>query len=423
MKFNGIVLLICLHTLSTAADLTVNPQQPSGRDWVTFELYNANHNCCTKYHNQQASVSDNAIYLTYEVEDAVNSCECSNGATVSFSSSPLYPGKYRVYKVETPYCDQEPCPEDALIQVLLGEITVSDPSEDATYRVERTGIACFTEPCGHLRIIHQETGDTVLVAGARDTSGQYICIYCRYIIPWLDNGQLVKGYFHTDSLARWVSRGPVFSVTEIVAQSGSTDTLRIHPASTTAEDPITFTLSMDIYSCCADWVADSATVSDGNITLFYSSPLMDCLCLPFWHPSQAVYKLGPVAAGTYSILKQLNPPCMDGNNCPEPTEPPVLLGRITVTDPNAGIFQGIFPDKDFIKISLDPLYQKLVISFEKSVNIPVSLTLFDQSGKQVQKWHGYSDEKFVLDKQYPGIYIMKIGIGERLYWTKLCVPK
>ena len=126
---------------------------------------------------------DTAIYLQYEVEDAINQCKCISGVTTDFSASPVYPGTYRVYKVEFPYCPQEPCPDYALIPMHVGEVTISDPSSNDTYMVERTGNTCKTEPCDYLRVINLNTGDTALVAGA----------LAKWILPGEDPG----GFFVT----------------------------------------------------------------------------------------------------------------------------------------------------------------------------------------------------------------------------------
>jgi hypothetical protein len=211
-------VLLLLPALGFGQDtVTVTPPRPTGQDWLTLQLYNTGHNCCTQYHNLRSSNADSAIYLSYEVENAVNGCDCIPGKWAAFNTTPLYPGRYNIYRVETPYCAQEPCPVYKIAPQLVGEFTVTGPTGPDTFTVRRSGKTCMTEPCPYLEVINQRTGDTTPVAAAQDTSGQYVCIFCKYMIPWLDEGLPVRGYFHTDSLAGWTQRDTVFAVTEVLA--------------------------------------------------------------------------------------------------------------------------------------------------------------------------------------------------------------
>jgi hypothetical protein len=134
------------------------------------------------------------------------------------------------------------------------------------------------------------------------------------MIPWLDQGFPVMGYFYEDSADGWVSRCSSFAITRIL-DPGGVDSLVVDPPRPTDEDSITLSLYMPIYTCCTSYNPDSVGIDGREITLFYSQPLMDCMCLPFWHTSQTDYGLSPLPPGTYDIYIQenaacLNPPCL-----------------------------------------------------------------------------------------------------------------
>ncbi|MFC1584128.1 T9SS type A sorting domain-containing protein [Fibrobacterota bacterium] len=421
LKVPGI--LFCIFSFASAAgELTVTPASPDGQDWLVFQLSNPGHNCCTIYHNLHTSLTDTGIYLSYEVEGAINACDCPSGAEVSFSSPPLYPEIYQVFQVEVPYCDTEPYPEVRPLPVQVGEVMVTDPSGDETYRLERSGYACLTEPCGHIRAVNQETGDTTMAAAVRDTSGQYACLACRMIIPWLDEVLAVRGYFYTDSLEGWITRGASFAITEIVSGASSSDSLVIRPQQPTVSDSIGFNLFMEILSCCTDWNSDSVTVSHNRITLYYSQPLVDCMCVAFWHMSRADYIIGPAPPGAYSIFKQENPSCL-GTPCPEPTEPPVLLGEMTVIDPTPVLLPQTHADKSIMEITPGSINRELEIGFSRIQKGPITLLLYDQSGRLIQSWKFRDSRKELISLKghSPGLYILRTRNNGREYSRKIII--
>jgi hypothetical protein len=101
---------------------------------------------------------------------------------------------------------------------LVGNLTVI---EDDTFKIELTGIQCFTLPCSDYRVISTTKRETTLVAGIKNTNGSYQGLLDKNYVPWRDGGYPVLGYFTTDSLAGWMNRATVFVVAQVVGWPAS----------------------------------------------------------------------------------------------------------------------------------------------------------------------------------------------------------
>jgi hypothetical protein len=88
----------------------VTPPNPTTKDSLHFDLFNASLSCCTQYINRNASVSDSVITLSFEYLDS-GKCACLvAGSHAPFSCGPQKAGKYAIYKEQSAYCGTPPCP-------------------------------------------------------------------------------------------------------------------------------------------------------------------------------------------------------------------------------------------------------------------------------------------------------------------------
>jgi hypothetical protein len=64
--------------LPTHDTVFVTPEKPHTTDSLHFNLFNYNHDCCTKYYKQSVSVVDTVITLIYEYDDSLIQmlCDC-----------------------------------------------------------------------------------------------------------------------------------------------------------------------------------------------------------------------------------------------------------------------------------------------------------------------------------------------------------
>ena len=108
----------------------VTPPNPSTKDSLHFDLFNASLDCCTQYYNKIASVSDTTIILSFEY--ATNpACACiAAGSHTAFACGPQKAGKYAIYKEQSVYCSTPPCPLLAgpIQLVRVGQVIVGGAS-------------------------------------------------------------------------------------------------------------------------------------------------------------------------------------------------------------------------------------------------------------------------------------------------------
>jgi len=136
-KINILILLICLFANSqgTKDTVFVTPLKPTFLDSLYFDLYNAEHCCCTQYYSKNVTVSDTLIILSYKSDDQqCMLCNCIlAGSHTDFKCGPQKAGKYAIYKSETPYCPPgQICPA-LIIFKKVGEIIVTAPTNIKDY--------------------------------------------------------------------------------------------------------------------------------------------------------------------------------------------------------------------------------------------------------------------------------------------------
>jgi hypothetical protein len=110
--------------------VTVTPQKPTTKDSLHFDLFNASLDCCTQYHNNQVTVTDTVIMLSFQYLNAGN-CRCIiAGSHTPFACGPQKAGKFAIYKAQSIYCATPPCPLVAgpIQLVRVGEVVVSSTS-------------------------------------------------------------------------------------------------------------------------------------------------------------------------------------------------------------------------------------------------------------------------------------------------------
>jgi hypothetical protein len=129
--------------------VVVTPQKPVNTDSLHFNLFNLNHNCCTKYDSLSVSVVDTVITLLYQYQDS--NCNCLvAGSYVQLACGPQKAGKYAIYKEESRYCPVPPCPGAPIVIERVGQVTVTVPTgsvlNDATspiyHKQSFGGIVC-----------------------------------------------------------------------------------------------------------------------------------------------------------------------------------------------------------------------------------------------------------------------------------------
>ncbi|HUI91817.1 MAG TPA: carboxypeptidase-like regulatory domain-containing protein [Chitinivibrionales bacterium] len=145
---NGVTTTVDFSLAKTTAGprdtVYVTPQNPTAADSLHFTLYNANHCCGTIYRGNAVSVADTIIYLSYTYDDSLCpyiACFAA-GSTTGFSSEPLAPGRYAIYKVESLYCPPgRMCPLFLLAPERVGSVTVSSAASvsraPATFAAEK----------------------------------------------------------------------------------------------------------------------------------------------------------------------------------------------------------------------------------------------------------------------------------------------
>jgi hypothetical protein len=221
----ALILAFCLlsqllYSQQSIYSITTDPSKPTEADRIVITLINQSHNCCVNYDSQTVVLDGSKIYLFYSASNVNNACMCPSPGMTTFDTDPLSPGTYEVYVVEAgKHCppglvciDIMPSPEKA------GEITLTGKPTYGTYMIDRNQITCFVDPCRYFKVYAADVKepDTLTVSGVKDTAGDYVCVFCRVFIPWIDGDIAVKGYFDTDSLTGWVYRDTVFVVTEIM---------------------------------------------------------------------------------------------------------------------------------------------------------------------------------------------------------------
>jgi hypothetical protein len=111
--------------------VTVTPKSPTTKDSLHFDLFNASLDCCTQYHNNQVTVTDTVIMLSFQYLNAGN-CRCLiAGSHTTFACGPQKAGKFAIYKVQSIYCPPgQVCPlaPGPIQLVRVGEVVVSSTS-------------------------------------------------------------------------------------------------------------------------------------------------------------------------------------------------------------------------------------------------------------------------------------------------------
>jgi hypothetical protein len=131
----GIAALFSVSVCATSAagaqlalkdTVYVTPPNPSTKDSLHFDLFNANLLCCTQYRNSSVTVSDSVILLSFEyIENPACACLVA-GSHTAFACGPQKAGKYAIYKEQGIYCATPPCPLVAgpIQLVRVGDVTI-----------------------------------------------------------------------------------------------------------------------------------------------------------------------------------------------------------------------------------------------------------------------------------------------------------
>ena len=83
----------------------VSPKKPTTKDSLSFDLFNAGLNCCVNVVNQNVSVSDTMIVLSFQYNDSfIGPCPFPVRREVSFACGPQKTGNYALYKSQGKYC-------------------------------------------------------------------------------------------------------------------------------------------------------------------------------------------------------------------------------------------------------------------------------------------------------------------------------
>ncbi len=105
----------------------VVPANPTTKDSLIFNLFNATDCCGTIYRAKQVTISGSNIYLDYTYDDSL--CQyiacIAAGSQTSFSSKPIGAGTYTILKVASMYCVGRICPMIAIIPEKVGTVIVT----------------------------------------------------------------------------------------------------------------------------------------------------------------------------------------------------------------------------------------------------------------------------------------------------------
>lgn len=177
MQKRSFIVLFCLLCLFTALKtnaqgskdtVTVAPPKPTFMDSLHFDLYNANHSCCTHYYSKNVSVTDTVIMLSYEYEDSMCMCIIP-GSHTQFSCGPQKVGKYGIYKAESMYCPPgQVCPLGPVMIKRVGEVTVYAPTSAVRERASRAAyvmspISILRSSCGTILRLNLDRAQAVSV--------------------------------------------------------------------------------------------------------------------------------------------------------------------------------------------------------------------------------------------------------------------
>jgi hypothetical protein len=106
----------------------VEPSAPTDKNSLTFHLFYESGCCCAVYYNQSVSVSNKAITLGFQYDNApCNLCECfAAGSWLTFDRGKLAAGDYAIYESESPYCPPgAPCAFPNPVVNRVGQVTIA----------------------------------------------------------------------------------------------------------------------------------------------------------------------------------------------------------------------------------------------------------------------------------------------------------
>lgn len=107
------------------------PANPTTKDSITYNFYDADACCCAEFISPSVSVSDTMVYLSFSVNTTpCQLCKCAAaGKLYAFKGGALKAGKYGIYRAQSLYCPPGTvCPMIALLPVRIGEVVVRSPS-------------------------------------------------------------------------------------------------------------------------------------------------------------------------------------------------------------------------------------------------------------------------------------------------------
>jgi hypothetical protein len=187
----------------------VTPPNPTAKDSLHFDLFNANLDCCTQYYNKNVSVSDTTIVLSFEyVTNPACACLVA-GSHTAFACGPQKVGRYAIYKEQGIYCATPPCPlvPGPIQLVRVGQVVVGGTAV--------AGPSAFASAPGNGLDLRQEKGSVQMKYFLSKAARMQVTVYnaAGKAAGQLFNGQISSGA-HCFSWTA-TSRGLYFMTVEV----------------------------------------------------------------------------------------------------------------------------------------------------------------------------------------------------------------